>query len=530
MLQSLDTLIAFVVIMTIVSLIVTILVQMLSAAFSLRGKNLANALALTFQTIDPTLAASAHQLAAKILTDPLLSDSTVTDKDRGKHETPMQTGPWYAFWPCWGKAVKLANAIRPEEVYAALKKLAAGYDQKSAATIAAETALVTAQADFAKAVTPADKVAATGNIALATITLANCRTTDSQTFQVNIQNAQGSVKVAQDALVTAMGTPGATAAQTQLDAANKALDTLYAASLPGTAQKLLIGLGTPADTASIAADKLSAISALASFIPAANMSAFNVALSTTSVQLVALIDSEQKKFEDWFGSAQDRAQQWFQLHTRMVTICASILVAFVFQLDAVEIFHYVSTDSAARAALVAGADKVVKEGEGILEDKAALVEKINAAWTGTPRLTPENLKGVTNTTQLEGKLKDNASGGAWDQSAFEKTVRETSDAYYKQQKGEIGDLTKAVNANGFELIPIGYWRWPTPLPIKPGHSDCCPYFLTYWSHGLGMALFAALLTLGAPYWYNLLKNLTSLRPALAQLIGKEDAAETPAKK
>ena len=56
MLQSIDTLIGFVVILLAASLLVTILVQMLSAAFALRGKNLGNALALTFQSIDPKLA------------------------------------------------------------------------------------------------------------------------------------------------------------------------------------------------------------------------------------------------------------------------------------------------------------------------------------------------------------------------------------------------------------------------------------------------------------------------------------------
>lgn len=45
MLQSIDTLISFVVILLAASLLLTILVQMLSAAFALRGKNLGNALA-----------------------------------------------------------------------------------------------------------------------------------------------------------------------------------------------------------------------------------------------------------------------------------------------------------------------------------------------------------------------------------------------------------------------------------------------------------------------------------------------------
>lgn len=95
MLQSLDTVIGFVVIMTITSLFVTIVVQMCSAALSLRGKNLANALALTFQTIEPSLGKKAHQLAARVLCDPLLSDSTRTIKNRNSGTPPEQEAPWH---------------------------------------------------------------------------------------------------------------------------------------------------------------------------------------------------------------------------------------------------------------------------------------------------------------------------------------------------------------------------------------------------------------------------------------------------
>src|SRR5215467_4954075 len=82
MLNTLDTVIAFAVIMTVLSLLITIVVQMVSTTFSLRGKNLANALALTFQTIDPTLGEYAHSLAAQILRDPIFSDSLWRPKNR----------------------------------------------------------------------------------------------------------------------------------------------------------------------------------------------------------------------------------------------------------------------------------------------------------------------------------------------------------------------------------------------------------------------------------------------------------------
>ena len=80
MLNTLDTVIAFAVIMTILSLLITIAVQMVSTTLSLRGKNLANALALTFQTIDPKIGGFAHSLAAQILRDPIFSDSIFRPK------------------------------------------------------------------------------------------------------------------------------------------------------------------------------------------------------------------------------------------------------------------------------------------------------------------------------------------------------------------------------------------------------------------------------------------------------------------
>jgi hypothetical protein len=45
-----------------------------------------------------------------------------------------------------------------------------------------------------------------------------------------------------------------------------------------------------------------------------------------------------------------------------------------------------------------------------------------------------------------------------------------------------------------------------------------------------MLITAGLLSLGAPFWYNSLKDLTSLRPAVSKLIGEDKAAETKSKK
>src|SRR5215472_11473477 len=110
MLQSIDTLIAFVVIVLAASLLVTIMVQMLSAAFALRGKNLGNAVALTFQSIDATITQRAYALAERILSDPRLSDSTITRKRLDQPPIASQRLPW-SWWSLFN-GLQLTSAIR----------------------------------------------------------------------------------------------------------------------------------------------------------------------------------------------------------------------------------------------------------------------------------------------------------------------------------------------------------------------------------------------------------------------------------
>lgn len=377
MLQSIDTLIAFVVIMTVASLFVTILVQMASAALSLRGKNLANALAVTFQTIAPSLQGEAHQLSAKILSDPLLSDSTRTLKNKigGIVSTIAERAvPWH--FRNIKDATRLASAVRPEEVYAGLKRMA----------------------------------------------------------------EQGDVD------------------------ARKILDALFVAQ----------------DEAEVIQKQLEVFRGIAAEIADEGLrSRLFAAVEETPANLLIRADAAQKKFDLWFNSAQDRAQQWFQLHMRGLTIAASFLIAFVFQLDAVEIFHHASISPAMRNALVTASQSVVQQADSVLREKA---------------------------------------GGAHEADAA------AIQAYLVEKQRLVDQLDRQVNESGFDFVPVGFWRWPARLPVPPDWSPSWYYAWSYWRHALGMTLFAALLTLGAPYWYNLLKNLTSLRPALAQAVGKEEAS------
>jgi hypothetical protein len=161
------------------------------------------------------------------------------------------------------------------------------------------------------------------------------------------------------------------------------------------------------------------------------------------------------RFQRWFGSAQDRAEQWFQIHVRAVTIAAAILVAILLQLDAVEIYDKLRDQPKLIEALVKSAPDVLEQGDA-----------------------------------------------APDQSSS------TADLQQKRTKA-FGDLKEQMKNAGFDLVPPSWLgRWANESGVW------------WFNHLFGLMLTAGLLTLGAPFWFNLLKNLMSLRPALANLVEK----------
>src|SRR3954451_18743393 len=78
----------------------------------------------------------------------------------------------------------------------------------------------------------------------------------------------------------------------------------------------------------------------------------------------------------------------------------------------------------------------------------------------------------------------------------------------KAREKAFADLKANIDSTGFELLPGGWFaRWRAEK-------------LWWFNHLFGIALSIGLLTLGAPFWFNLLKNLMNLRPAVASLVEK----------
>jgi len=122
MLQYLDTIIAFVVIILGVSLFITILNQMISTLLGYRGTNLLWGIKTLLGTIEPNLATKAEQLTTKVLTQPIISDSIFS-----KFKDDSLLGKLTKRW-------RLATAVSAEGLVHGLSNLAESIRKSDAPT------------------------------------------------------------------------------------------------------------------------------------------------------------------------------------------------------------------------------------------------------------------------------------------------------------------------------------------------------------------------------------------------------------
>ncbi len=403
MLKQLDTLIGLAVVFSLVSLLITIVTQMVSAFLGLRGRNLANALEAMLHRLDPQInqevASLGRELANDVLTRPAISDSMLS-----------MSRSWPLAW-------KRASAIRPHELLVMLQ------------SIAGET-------------TPSDQPPKTA--------------------------AEAAARVL------------------------KRLDT-----------------PTPATTEALSALKAK-LPELAAAHGAAVVERFNAATN------VALSNLERS-----FNSAQDRARQWFAMHARIVTVVASALAAFILQLDAFNLVRRISSEPDLRARLVSGADGTGQQSLPSLNEVAPVSPSIHTNVLA--QLEPQHA-GVTSLLADRPPVSTLTEADAWIRRCLADSplspqingiIAQYNAAAQAESRKRLDDLSQEIGAIGDRLNKTGVEMIPSPYPGLLSGNWSWP-----WPHLAGILASAALLSLGAPFWFNLLKSLANLRPLLAQQIEK----------
>ena len=190
------------------------------------------------------------------------------------------------------------------------------------------------------------------------------------------------------------------------------------------------------------------------------------------------------KIHGWFDQTMDRVSDRFTAHARIITFLGSVAVALFLQLDTVNLVSRLEIDPVLRQELVQDA-----------------IQRVNQGMPGAT--------GLTGSTAQPGTPGPSGSSGP---------IRTASDAANTGATGVTGatgttgpPISKADMDNLNKLaaydiidIPTSAGDWGKRL-VNGGIMKI-----------LGILLTAMLLSLGAPFWYNALKNLIKLRSVIAQ--------------
>ena len=217
------------------------------------------------------------------------------------------------------------------------------------------------------------------------------------------------------------------------------------------------------------------------------------ALTTLATEAGENVELLRQKVGAWYDAAMERISGAYRRNMQKWLLVAGFVVAAVLNLDAVSVVRSLVTDETKRAALV-----VVAEGVATRNKDQAVVQTDAAPNVDETALQPDPAQGQTDTVPI------------------------TSD-----------ELVKEIDRIG---VPMGWGQmaWPKACAdmAKDGklglnsRSECYTgSVLVILRHIPGWLIMALAGTLGAPFWFDLLSKLITIRSTLKP---KEEPAPPPA--
>ena len=237
----------------------------------------------------------------------------------------------------------------------------------------------------------------------------------------------------------------------------------------------------------------------------------------------ATVSKLEHQVGQWFDTVMNRLSDIFTRSTRVITVVVSLLFVVALQIDAGEILRQITSTPELRARLAAMSDTALSQANKIFDNgeraTAALadVKKQNEKDTQvtaaldkeTPHLTRcvdgkewliENIKAVPNAEKLEQQF---------DKACQKETQRAMGDSYDQIEKLQL-DMAKT----DLKIIPA-------EIGGKPVFASGANWLAAYGvrRHLLGTLVSILFLSLGAPFWFNALRQFSNLKPAIAGKVG-----------
>lgn len=196
------------------------------------------------------------------------------------------------------------------------------------------------------------------------------------------------------------------------------------------------------------------------------------------------VEKFKKYLENWFDETMDRASGWYKKHIQFVLFFIGLTIAIVFNVDTIKIVNKLEKDPKLR-------EQIVNQADGFLESHPNLTEELN------------NRK--SNLDSLQAKIKENKMV----LTDSLKTIQ-NNDSLVIANFSLLADYQKKLIQRADSIINTDIKKTNEVLGL--GLDTYEGPFL--WSL-LGWIITALAISLGAPFWYDLLNKFMKLRGSVA---------------
>jgi hypothetical protein len=222
----------------------------------------------------------------------------------------------------------------------------------------------------------------------------------------------------------------------------------------------------------------------------------------------------------WFDTIMSRTSDVFVRWTKAISITAAIVLAFGFHVDAISIYRQISTDSELRAKLGGIADETAKNaGEVLNMSKSSLAASVTKVRNNHADGSADALMAMPQEFRSCGQAETWLSSPTSHVSEpiseeFLEVCREKMLAQLDDTGTKISTLKTSIDDSGLHLTSADWSKGWSANYLTNGKFNVLHFF--------GLLATAMLLNLGAPFWFNALRQLSSLKPATARKIEQEE--------
>lgn len=209
------------------------------------------------------------------------------------------------------------------------------------------------------------------------------------------------------------------------------------------------------------------------------------------------VDKFKVYLESWFDATMERASGWYKKHTQFILFFVGFIIAVIFNVDTIKIVDKLEKDPKLREQIVQQADAFVKEHPNLDQDLIQLKNQV-----GSPK---------TEITSADSSLTKDGEDSL-NLANFD-ALKGRRDLLFKKADSLINnDLKNTNNILGIK------WR---EYQCKSGWVGCILKSLSGW------IITALALSLGAPFWFDLLNKMMKMRGSVATASNNKQKQKEP---